>query len=232
MNNDLEISRLSLKVQGYAILKEAYNHQEIEEINKTITNIFDGNLNETDNPFTLTDAWNKYPTLLNWCTPKILTKFFSKFSDQEMCLLRHSDIHMNFFAGNFHRDSVCRGYSDKQGADWSDQDEYSIIRFACYPLGCQFEVIPGSNRTQKEIQIDSCILELQPGDLLAFDPRIMHRGVKPKNKKTSFFFAYGAINRHSYRHQKYYVEERSDLDYIPLTSDASAALKNKKFKVL
>lgn len=232
MTREYNSLRASLTEHGYAVIKDAYKQTELDLINSIILKVLLENTREKNNANTLTDAWNIHPELLEWCLPPKVKSLLSTYDNQEMLLLRHSDVHMNFFAGNFHRDSVCRGYSDANGADWDKKDEYAILRFACYPLGCQFEIIPGSHKTHKKVNEATLIIDIKPGDLLVFDPRVMHRGVKPEKKKTSFFYAYGANNDHSIRHQKYYIEERKDLGYAELQESTIELIANKDLKIL
>jgi hypothetical protein len=56
----------------------------------------------------------------------------------------------------------------------------------------------------------------EPGDIIVFDPRILHSGSYIKGLKTSMFVGYGHENRHFADLQNYYRHVRTELGYHEL----------------
>jgi hypothetical protein len=63
------------------------------------------------------------------------------------------------------------------------------------------------------------------GDVVIFDPRILHTGSRTKGPKYSIFLAYGAPNSHSMDHAIYYRFLRPELGYQPMPEDLVTQLK-------
>src|SRR5262249_42474579 len=59
-------------------------------------------------------------------------------------------------------------------------------------------------------------LSLAAGDVVLFDPRVLHTGSRTKGPKYSIFLAYGALNNHSIDHAIYYRFLRPELGYQPM----------------
>jgi len=68
-------------------------------------------------------------------------------------------------------------------------------------------------------------LSLAAGDVVIFDPRVLHTGSRTIGPKYSIFLAYGAPNNHSIDHAIYYRFLRPELGYQPLPEDLVTKLK-------
>ena len=56
-------------------------------------------------------------------------------------------------------------------------------------------------------------IKTRPGQVVFFDPRLIHTGGPFEGRKYSLFVAYGVENRHFYEHYSYYRHMRYDLQY-------------------
>ena len=56
-------------------------------------------------------------------------------------------------------------------------------------------------------------IRTRPGQVVFFDPRLIHTGGSFEGRKYSLFVAYGVENRHFYEHYSYYRHMRYDLRY-------------------
>jgi hypothetical protein len=62
------------------------------------------------------------------------------------------------------------------------------------------------------------------GDVVIFDPRVLHTGSRARGPKYSIFLAYGVPNNHSVDHAIYYRFLRPELGYQPIPRDLVAQL--------
>lgn len=65
----------------------------------------------------------------------------------------------------------------------------------------------------------------EPGQVVFFDPRLIHTGGSFEGKKYSLFVAYGVENRHFREHYSYYRHMRYDLGYKDLPAGLASQLK-------
>ncbi len=114
-------------------------------------------------------------------------------------------------------------------------------------------VIPGSNRKESSmnslelklwsayrritnklppfyITLNPTWIEIEAGDCLVFDQRLLHTGTLPKGPKYSIYLGYGVNNQHAQRHINYYYN-RNDLDYSPMPAKLIDILLKKSLLV-
>ena len=66
----------------------------------------------------------------------------------------------------------------------------------------------------------------RPGQVVFFDPRLIHTGGEFTGTKYSIFVAYGVENRHLHEHYSYYRHLRHDLGYGPFPDELVSRLKD------
>lgn len=203
--------------KGFFIIRNAFTAKQIQEIENDIID----SLSEPEN--TCTDVLNKHPKFLKHLTTPQYIKVLREIFAEDFKFLQHSDIHANFFATNWHRDSTCRN-EECEGPDWDNLEHYKILRTAIYTRPTQFQVIPYSHTVPGLDSSKSLTIETRPTDIILFDPRIYHRAPSSQKAKYSLFFTFGIENGHSRRHINYYLEKRRDLGYTPMSADLKLAL--------
>lgn len=74
-------------------------------------------------------------------------------------------------------------------------------------------------------------IETRPGQVVFFDPRLIHTGGTFEGDKYSLFVAYGVENRHFHEHYSYYRYLRYDLKYQDMPAALVAKLKEQDLYV-
>lgn len=174
------------------------------------------------------------------------------FSDTPK-FIQHSDLHVNYGDVGWHRDNANRNYN--KGPDWDEsKSPYSNVRVAIYlqtfeESKFKMGVIPGSH--QQESFLNTCELKLaavykrlinklppfylslkpewmqiDAGDCLIFDQRLLHTGSKIMGPKYSIYLGYGIDNEHSRRHAEYFIN-RKDLEYEAFSPQLAHILREK-----
>ncbi len=227
---------MSVIKDGFAVSRGLFNQNEITEIENAIKaiHLIGDDDKRTDNP--CPDAVRKYPQLLlKWVKhPKLLYFIRSELQadikrselQTDIKFLQHVDAHANYYqaAAGWHRDSACRS-PICQGEDWDEGvHPYRVTRVALYTRPNILSIREGSHRIPGE---DHRIhdIKTEPGDVIAFDPRIYHKG-SIYHPKYSLFIAYGVPNEHSLRHYNFYLHKRPDLGYEEMSADTKAQLGN------
>jgi hypothetical protein len=77
----------------------------------------------------------------------------------------------------------------------------------------------------KAINKDIELVELNEGDVIMFDPRLLHKGTKAKFNKYSVFFSFAIENNHFIRFSDYYLKTRNDLNYSKIPEVLKSRLK-------
>lgn len=166
--------------------------------------------------------------------------------------LKHTDLHVGFSGGGWHRDSAHRTFG--VGSDWQEEDcRYQILRVGLYlqsyaESGFALGLVPGSHQHESRLTrlelawpparwLNKQVLRLrlltapvkwirtEPGDAIVFDPRVLHTGSHIRGEKFGIFMAYGIENRHAREHFNYYHQTRPDLGYEPLEAELAGALE-------
>lgn len=196
---------------GYAVVRGFFSAGEISSLETVLKAIHPVTFPDVG---TCPDAVNKHSALWPWVAhPRLLDEVRRLLGTVKPRFLRHSDVHANFVAAKWHRDSACRS-SECEGEDWDESSEpYRILRCGIYTTGADFQVIPFSHVKPGLSEDRGIVLRLERGDLIAFDPRIYHRGSPITDEKFSVFFSYGDENAHSRRFSDYYLQVRQDLGY-------------------
>ena len=70
-------------------------------------------------------------------------------------------------------------------------------------------------------------IQTEPGDCIIFDTRLIHSGSPIRGPKYAVFLSYGADNKHSRNHLRYYLNTRTDLGYENLNSELTERLKEE-----
>jgi len=68
-------------------------------------------------------------------------------------------------------------------------------------------------------------IRTNPGDIIIFDPRLLHRGSYITGPKYSMFIAYGIENEHYTNYNDYYLKTRKDLNYSAMPKKLAEQLK-------
>jgi hypothetical protein len=73
--------------------------------------------------------------------------------------------------------------------------------------------------------LDATWIKAQPGDVIIFDPRILHAGSYITGPKYSIFVGFGIESSHFWKHRNYYRYVREDLGYEDPSVELVARLK-------
>jgi len=194
--------------------------------------------------FTGPDGVTKTPELWPiFFQEKILAKVREVLGD-DIRFVQHNDTHVGFSASSWHRDSAFRDYG--VGPDWDEsKSRYQNVRVAIY---LQTGFVPNSHQKQSgllslELKLNQIVkfkslvfgqkmllnrdewIRTNPGDIIIFDPRLLHRGSYITGPKYSMFIAYGIENEHYKNYNDYYLKTRKDLNYSTMPKALADQLK-------
>jgi len=202
--------------------------------------------------FTGPDGVTKTPGLWSiFFHEKILAKV-REVLGEEIRFVQHNDTHVGFSASSWHRDSAFRDYG--VGPDWDEsKSRYQNVRVAIYLQSYEqsnFKLGFVLNSHQKQSGLLSLELKLNqivkfkslifgqkmlfnrdewlrtdPGDIIIFDPRLLHRGSYITGPKYSMFIAYGIENEHYKNYNDYYLKTRQDLNYSIMPKELADQLR-------
>ncbi|MFT4663846.1 MAG: ectoine hydroxylase-related dioxygenase (phytanoyl-CoA dioxygenase family) [Polaribacter sp.] len=201
--------------------------------------------------FTGADGLTQNPNLWSLIFhDKILEKVKTILGDK-IRFVQHNDTHVGFSASSWHRDSAFRTYGE--GPDWETDEPYQNVRVAVYlqtfeQSNFKLGMIPKSNKKQSillslELWLNQVVkfkslvfgqrmwfvknewVRTDPGDIIIFDPRVLHRGGYIKGPKYSIFFAFGIENKHYVNYNNYYLKKRKDLKYSAIPKELIGRLK-------
>lgn len=242
---------------GYIHLPALLTPEEVQHYRREfqrISGLSDDQLNfnrPLENGWSMNDAVTQleecWPLIFN---PKLLSAV-REILGPEIRYTQHSDLHVNFGACGWHRDSANRDF--KRGADWdTSRGDYSVVRIAIYLQSFaesrfSLGVIPGSHQRESRattlelkawrflgrffdqssfvpplLSVRPKWLKVEPGDCVVFSQRLFHSGSPIRGPKYSVYFSYGLDNEHSRNHVDYYFNTRKELNYRP----APQALQN------
>jgi len=111
------------------------------------------------------------------------------------------------FRSNWHRD--CSNKVFGRGRDWNPEVEYRCLKVIMYfeATNEPLQIIPGSyykDLNPKLVQPGKVVtLRANPGDIIAFDMRQLHRGKPTSNAKVVHQLSYGGQDHHSQRFYSY-----------------------------
>jgi hypothetical protein len=249
MNNTAKIEKDSFKV-----FKNLLDKEEVEFYKNKIDAVFTDRENKNTFPNGLVESEGLWGLLEN---KKIIDKA-KLLLGGDVKFLQHNDIHKNFSASGWHRDSVDRIFS--KGQEWENNVDYGILRVGVYLQGEESKfklgLIRNSNKNYinlfdnnnfvsrcfkfidkicplvfyrlflKIINRDIELIDLYDGDIIMFDPRLLHKGTKAKLNKYSVFFSFAIENDHFVRFSDYYLKTRKDLKYSKISNELKSKLKN------
>jgi len=202
--------------------------------------------------FTGPDGVTKTPELWSiFFNEKILAKV-REVLGEDIRFVQHNDTHVGFSASSWHRDSAFRDYG--VGPDWDEsKSQYKNVRVAIYlqtyeQSNFKLGFVPKSNKKQSgllslELKLNQIVkfkslvfgqkmlfnrdewLRTDPGDIIIFDPRLLHRGSYITGPKYSMFIAYGIENEHYKNYNDYYLKTRKDLNYSTMPKALADQLK-------
>jgi hypothetical protein len=249
MNNKAQIEKESFKV-----FKNLLNKEEVEFYKNKIDVVFADRENKNTYPNGLVESEDMWGLLEN----KIIIDKAKSLLGGDVKFLQHNDIHKNFSASGWHRDSVDRIFS--KGKEWEDNVDYGILRVGIYLQGKESKfrlgLVKNSNKDYinffdnnnliskyfkiidgfcppifyrlflKLINRNIELVDLCDGDIIMFDPRLLHKGCKTKLNKYSVFFSFAIENNHFLRFSDYYLKTRKDLKYSKISNKLKSKLKN------
>lgn len=204
--------------QGYHLAKGVFTVDEIDQIEarvKKIHNITDKNFPKS---YTCPDAVNRHPELLKFVFNEKLLEAVRGQIGNNIKFLQHCDAHANTGAFPFHRDSTHRGF-DCKGPEWDTSEPFLITRCAIYTRPYGFRLIPRSHVVPGKDENKAIVVNTEPGDVVIFDPRLLHAASGFNTPKYSIFLCYGVPNRHYNNYVNYYLHKRKDLGYMPLCDE-------------
>lgn len=70
-------------------------------------------------------------------------------------------------------------------------------------------------------------IEVNPGDCVVFDTRLLHSGSPVHGPKYAVYLSYGVNNEHALRHRNYYFQERPELGYREMPKELQHRLQEK-----
>jgi hypothetical protein len=250
MNNTAQIEKESFKV-----FKNLLDKEEIEFYKNKIDAVFANRENKNTFPNGLVESEEMWGLLEN---KNIIDKAKSLLGD-DLKFLQHNDIHRNFSASGWHRDSADRVFS--KGKEWESIEDYGILRVGVYLQSKESKFRLGLIKNSDKDYINffdnnnlvskcfkfidrNCppifyrlflkiinrnieLIDLSDGDVIMFDPRLLHKGTKAKLNKYSVFFSFANENKHFITLSDYYLKTRRDLNYSKISNKLKSKLKNK-----
>jgi len=225
------------------------NEDNFYQIKKNVTKKINGVVNYR--MFTGPDGVTQNPNLWSIIFHNEILKKVKTVLGDKIKFVQHNDTHVGFSASSWHRDSAFRTYGE--GPDWETDEPYQNVRVAVYlqtyeQSNFKLGMIPKSNKKQSKllslelwlnqiVKFKSLVfgqrmwfaknewLRTDPGDVIIFDPRVLHRGSYIKGPKYSMFFAYGIENKHYKNYNDYYLNKRKDLNYSAIPKELIEKLK-------
>jgi hypothetical protein len=248
MNNTAKIEKESFKV-----FKNLLDKEEVEFYKNKIDAIFANRENKNTYPNGLVESKELWGLLEN---KNIIDKAKSLLGD-DLKFLQHNDIHKNFSASAWHRDSADRDFS--KGQECENIEDYGILRVGVYLQGKESKFRLGLIKNSHKDYINffdnnnlvskcfkfvdrNCppifyrlflkiinrnieLIELSDGDIIMFDPRLLHKGTKANLNKYSIFFSFAIENNHFLTLSDYYLKTRKDLKYSKVSNKLKSKLK-------
>ena len=170
---------------GFAIVRSVFTRQEINDLRRQSNEILDDRGLPLAGGTVLPNAAVEAPELA-WLFghEKLLELAHRALAADPIMFTYEADLHRNYLAGAWHKDTgeqmMDGGYF---GIDCFGRDDCRLIKFGIYLQehvdGRGFHVRPGSQKSFEIDQGTSVAVDLHPGDVVVFDLRISHRGVRP-----------------------------------------------------
>lgn len=193
--------------QGYAILNDVFTKEELasceNEINDYVKNNF---LFKSSGGISIPDFIKKkelYKTSLLKDNKKIQAALLDIFGNDNYRFCSHNDIGINRVVG-WHKDKLNREYAKYQSHNiWKSHQgqSHEIVKVLIYLQDHSnnkdgLQVVPKSHLTPKIEPKKAVILQPKLGDVIVFDQRISHRGMKKqvKDKRILVSFGFGKNN--------------------------------------
>ena len=217
----------SFTSQGYFLAKDALSASDIKDFKAVFAAIRRARFSQVDK-FAFADFVNKSIDAHHIPVNCSILRQISMILGDTFAWVPQADMYLNVCTA-MHRDNPCRDQVFT-GEDWDESEsKYGVIRVATYlttsaACGSQFIVSPRSH-IGKGLGYE--LLDLNAGDLLLFDPRILHGSTGARSEKQAMFLCYGKNNAHTERTIRWLYRERSqDLGYSPLNRTLSDALRS------
>lgn len=152
----LNIKTNNFEKKGYSIIKNFLDEKQIDfyikEIFKDLK--FKNNKETIGGQSQLISNSNYWDLFTN---NKLIDCIKSALKNEEVCFVQHTDIHINFGSGIFHRDNSNRKFMSSP--DWDEQkNKYGVLRVAIYmssydESGNSLSFVANSHRKQSSLQI-------------------------------------------------------------------------------
>jgi len=229
---------------GFVILKNSVSKQQIEILLKNTRRL--SNLTDDDYQDVIEGKKNHY---VNTNQPFIKNKEFWSLVNHEpilnvlrtiigenICYYGADSITVHRSATTLHRDSFI-DTDNLTGPDFDPNlDELSMVKAAMYLVPNEFIVVPGSHKKSyperdrtifKEFADIALMVELNPQDIILFNPMLIHAGRYLTKPKYMLGWCYAARNRHTII-GKYYSQIVTSLAINPYDKNFKLFLETNK----
>jgi len=170
---------------GYVIERGVLSADEVAALRAQVDGVLDDRGIQLAGGTVLPNAAVAAPEL-GWlfCDPRIVALARDALGDDEILFTYEADLHRNFLANVWHRDTgeghLSGGYF---GEDPLGRHDCRIVKLALYlqdhTKGGGLHLRPASHRMTEPDRIAEVAVATAPGDVVAFDVRISHRGTRP-----------------------------------------------------
>ena len=175
----------TLDRQGYCSVTGTFDADQIETLRKTVNRVLDDRGIDKAGGTVLPNAAVAAPEL-SWVLTyePILVAVRAALACSNPLFTLEADLHRNYLAARWHKDTgervVDGGYF---GTDPFGQSDCRVVKVAIYLQGYRdgrgLRVRPGSNRSREMGAGNGVEIKNQAGDIVLFDVRTTHRGVRP-----------------------------------------------------
>jgi len=205
----------SLKSDGYVVLENIYNDEDLSDIKKIFESHFKKNSVKHNGALVLPNASHIFPeAFFKLVCNKNLNNMLSKIFDSNYSFTSHSDMHKNLMS-NWHKDDGRGEYFDGL-PDYFSNGMCKVYKIGIYLFNSVksggLTVRSGSHKVNDLTTGQEIYISLNPRDIVLFDVRITHKGdfsysltnrIKRKlgfeinHNRLSCFFTFGLSNNYT-----------------------------------
>jgi hypothetical protein len=198
------IPERSLASDGFVVVRRVIDDGEVQRLRDQIDLALDERGIHKAGGTVLPNAAAEAPEL-SWvfAHPSIIETVRSATGMEEMVFTMEADLHRNYIASNWHKDSGEQMMEDGYfGCDCFTNDDCRVVKVALYLQDARSErhvlhVKPGTIRTGDLSAGTDTAVMAGAGDAVLFDVRLTHRGVQPGLVDSALLGAAKAINHRS-----------------------------------
>lgn len=207
------------KENGYLILSNVFNHDEINIFIREVNNYIKNNKTINNSGGITIPDFIKYNEFINTKNiinnEKINNKLKEIFNGDNYRFCSHNDIGINRIVG-FHKDKLNDKYASYETINiWAshENEKHEIVKVLLYlQEGDGLKIVPKSHN-ESTINCKNAIeLKHKLGDVIIFDQRITHRGMEKQclKKRILISFGFGKNNIFTDNFEKGTIQRQND----------------------